>query len=84
MTVPHPGSSSSRGLGGSGEQAEQFEDLLARLPYDQREVIVLHLHHGTRFSEIAEAQHVSINTVQSRYRYGMDKLRSMLNGEVKE
>jgi DNA-directed RNA polymerase specialized sigma24 family protein len=28
-------------------------------------------------------QDVSINTVQSRYRYGLDKLRSILDGEVK-
>ena len=31
---------------------------------------------------IAEAQGESINTVQGRYRYGLDKLRSLLASEV--
>ena len=64
------------------EQSGRLEDLLARLPYEQREVVVLHLHHGMRFREIAGALGVSINTVQSRYRYGLDKLRSIMNGVV--
>jgi RNA polymerase sigma-70 factor (ECF subfamily) len=64
------------------EESDRLQDLLARLAYEQREVIVLHLHHGMRFREIAGAVGVSINTVQSRYRYGLDKLRSIANGEV--
>jgi RNA polymerase sigma factor (sigma-70 family) len=66
---------------GSDESAK-MQDLLGRLPYEQREVIILHLHHGMRFREIAKALDVSINTVQSRYRYGLDKLRSIVNSEV--
>ncbi len=61
------------------EESGQLQDLLAQLPYEQREVIVLHLHHEMRFREIAKALGISINTVQSRYRYGLDKLRSILN-----
>ena len=64
------------------EESDKLHELLARLPYEQREVIVLHLHHGMRFREIASTLGVSINTVQSRYRYGLDKLRSIVNGEV--
>jgi RNA polymerase sigma-70 factor (ECF subfamily) len=64
------------------EQNLQLQELLARLPYEQREVIVLHLHQEMRFREIAEALGVSINTIQSRYRYGLDKLRSILNSMV--
>ena len=66
------------------EQSGRMEDLLARLPYEQQEVIVLHLHHGMRFREIAGALGISINTAQSRYRYGLDKLRSIMNGVVRE
>lgn len=66
------------------EESGRLEDLLAQLPYEQREVIVLHLHHEMRFRQIAEALGVSINTVQSRYRYGLDKLRLILNGVVTE
>jgi RNA polymerase sigma-70 factor (ECF subfamily) len=64
------------------EESDGLQDLLGRLPYEQREVIVLHLHHSMRFREIAKALDVSINTVQSRYRYGLDRLRSIVNGEV--
>ncbi|MFH1719101.1 MAG: sigma-70 family RNA polymerase sigma factor [Planctomycetota bacterium] len=64
------------------EQARRVEALLGALPYEQREVVVLHLHHEMRFREIAESLGVSINTVQSRYRYGLDKLRSILNSMV--
>jgi len=35
-----------------------------------------------RFREIAMAIGISINTVQSRYRYGLDRLRSILNSVV--
>ena len=64
------------------EESKRLDDLLARLPYEQREVIVLRLHHKMRFREIAKGLDVSINTVQSRYRYGLDKLRSIVNGEA--
>jgi RNA polymerase sigma-70 factor (ECF subfamily) len=64
------------------EESGWLNDLLDRLPYEQREVIVLHLHHEMRFREIAKSLGISINTVQSRYRYGLDKLRSILNSMV--
>ncbi len=66
----------------AGEESEMLYGMLLQLPYEQREVIVLYLHHGMKFRQIAGVQGVSINTVQSRYRYGLDKLRSLLNGEV--
>lgn len=65
------------------EESQQLINLLSKLPYDQCEVIVLHLHHGLKFWEIAKLQCVSVNTIQSRYRYGLNKLRSMLDGEVR-
>ena len=43
---------------------------------------LVHLHHEMRFKEIAEALGISINTVQSRYRYGLDKLRLIMNSMV--
>jgi DNA-directed RNA polymerase specialized sigma24 family protein len=36
------------------------------------------------FREVAKWQKVSIKTVQSRYRYGLGKLRELLNSEVTE
>ncbi|MHC4525182.1 MAG: RNA polymerase sigma factor [Planctomycetota bacterium] len=51
-----------------------LQQTLLKIPYEQREVILLHLHHDMTFQEIASAQGVSINTIQSRYRYGLEKL----------
>ncbi len=51
---------------------------LGKLPDQQREVISLHLHGEMTFKEIAQLQQTSINTIQSRYRYGLDKLRQLL------
>lgn len=64
------------------EQSGRLTQLLGRVAYEQREVIVLHLHQEMRFKEIAEALGISINTAQSRYRYGLDKLRSIINSMV--
>lgn len=66
----------------SAELSAQVEHAMAQLPYDQREVIFLHLHSGMKFREIAESQNVLLNTVLSRYRYGLEQLRSQLNDKV--
>ncbi len=64
------------------EQQRHLENALSALPHEQREVILLRHFSGFRFKKIAQMQNVSINTVQGRYRYGLDKLRSLLNGEL--
>jgi RNA polymerase sigma factor (sigma-70 family) len=66
-----------------GEELRRLSWSLAELPYEQREVLLLHIYSGMRFRAIARSQAVSINTVQGRYRYALDKLRSMLDGEAK-
>ncbi|NLZ04437.1 MAG: sigma-70 family RNA polymerase sigma factor [Phycisphaerae bacterium] len=67
----------------SREFVAQLDTAMAELPDEQREVIVLHLQSRLRFREIARLQGISVNTAQSRYRYGLDKLRSSLNSEVR-
>lgn len=64
------------------EELQQLSNALAQLPYSQREAITLHLQAGMKFREIAMFQDVPINTAQSRYRCGLDKLRSLFNSEV--
>jgi len=66
------------------EQLRKLSDAMNELPYEQREAIALRIHANMEFRQIAELQNVSTKTVQSRYRYGLDKLRSTLNGEVKK
>ena len=65
------------------EELKQLSSALAQLPYYQREVIILRMHSGVSFRQIAKLQDASINTVQSRYRYGLNKVRSILDNEVK-
>ena len=67
-----------------GEELRRLTRALEQLPYEQREVLILHVHGGMKFTAIARQQDVSINTVQGRYRYALDKLRSMLDGEVRK
>ncbi|MHC4543563.1 MAG: sigma factor-like helix-turn-helix DNA-binding protein, partial [Planctomycetota bacterium] len=64
------------------EQLRLLSSALARLPYEQREVIVLHIHGQMRFRVIAKSLGISVNTVKGRYRYGIHKLRSFLNSEI--
>ena len=66
------------------EQLQELSRAVAELPYEQREAIVLRLHGEMRFRQIAKVQNISIKTAQSRYRYGLDKLRSILDGEVRK
>jgi RNA polymerase sigma-70 factor (ECF subfamily) len=64
------------------DDAEQIGQALKQLPYDQCEVILLHLQSGLTFQAIAQGLDLSINTVRSRYRYGLEKLRNLLKGEL--
>ena len=66
------------------EELSRWSKTMARLPYEQREVVILHLRAGMKFREIATLQDMSVNTVKGRYRYGLNKLRSILNGEVEK
>ena len=68
----------------SAETLQRVGDAVAQLPYEQREVILLRLHAGLTFGTIAKSQKISIHTVQSRYRYGLQKLQSMLNSEAEQ
>jgi RNA polymerase sigma-70 factor (ECF subfamily) len=63
---------------------EQLEGALAELPIEQREVVVLKLWEERTFEEIAEICGIPANTAASRYRYGLDKLRTMLRPVYEE
>ena len=64
------------------EELRLLSSALAELPHEQREVIALHIHGQMRFRVIAKSLDISVNTVKGRYRYGIRKLRSILNGEI--
>jgi RNA polymerase sigma-70 factor (ECF subfamily) len=66
----------------SDEQSRQIADAMAQLPYEQREVIALHLNAAMKLRHIARLQNVPASTIKGRYQYGLQKLRSALNGRL--
>lgn len=66
------------------EQLVLLGRALCELPYEQREVISLRMEVDMKFRRIATLQNASVNTVKGRYRYGIAKLRSLLNSEVEK
>ena len=59
---------------------EELELAVAELPEDQRAVFVAHEIDGRGFREMAEEMGVSINTLLSRKRYAVRRLRERLEG----
>jgi RNA polymerase sigma-70 factor (ECF subfamily) len=66
------------------EQLTLLGRALQELPYEQREVICFRMEMDMTFRQIAARQNASVNTVKGRYRYGISKLRSLVNGEVEK
>jgi RNA polymerase sigma-70 factor, ECF subfamily len=62
------------------EQAFRVElaNALRELPPEQRTAVYLKLWEGLTFEQIAAILEIPANTAASRYRYGLDKLRSLL------
>jgi RNA polymerase sigma-70 factor (ECF subfamily) len=65
------------------ERLQRLSSAMKSLPYEQSEVITLRFEENMTFRQIAGLQKTSISTVHGRYRYGIEKLRSLLNSEVK-
>ena len=66
------------------ELSRQLDYAMNRLPYEQREAIVLYLHGRLKFRAIGRLQNVSTKTAHKRYRAGLDGLRAMLNSELEK
>jgi len=64
------------------EQFVRLTEVIGQLPFEQREVIMLKLHGGLSFRAISKNLGLPLGTVQSRYRYGLERMRKELNGEV--
>ena len=64
------------------ERLERLSGAMVCLPYEQREVITLRMEANMTLRQIAGVQKTSVSTVNARYRYGIEKLRSLLNSEV--
>ena len=64
------------------EERRAVEQAIARLPDEQREVLLLREKTELTFEQIAEISGLSPNTVKSRMRYALVNLRKSLKGVV--
>jgi len=64
--------------------AAEIMKVVAMLPAQQREVVVLKALEQLTFAEVAELSGESINTVASRYRSAVQSLRKLLEGDEDE
>ena len=64
------------------EELASLSEALKQLPYEQREVVCCHIEMGMPLRQIALLQKVPLNTAKGRYRYGIEKLRILLDGKM--
>lgn len=67
---------------GQAEHHHILAKAMCSLPDEQRRVVALRILGTLRFREIARLSNESIHTIQGRYRYGLQRLKSLLNGEL--
>ncbi len=68
-------------LAAQEETAEALDRAMAHLPPKQQAVVLLHDAEGLTFQEIGDSLHESLNTVKSRYRRAVERLKILLNTE---
>ena len=64
----------------SNPHGRRLDQALRSLPSEQREVVAMKIDGELTFAQIAQVKGLSINTVASRYRYALEKLRRALKG----
>jgi len=55
----------------------RIEEILENLPIDQAEILRLKFIDSLNFVEISDILNVNINTIKSRYKYAINKLRNL-------
>ena len=60
------------------DERENIKNAFAQLPADQKEVLELNYFKGLNHQEISDLLKLSLGTVKSRIRLGMEKLRRIL------
>jgi RNA polymerase sigma factor (sigma-70 family) len=63
------------------EKIATVRNLLERLPYEQREVVILRHYAGLSFKEISKMLDININTALGRMHYAVIKMREMVEKE---
>lgn len=58
-----------------------LRELLQGIPLEQREVVILRIHDGLKFREIAKIAGCSVSTAKSRFRLGIAGIRKKIETE---
>lgn len=58
---------------------QRITTLLSQLPLSQRQVIEMHITDGLTFAEISRTLHLPETTLKSRYKTGINNLRTKIN-----
>lgn len=74
--------SSNKSLQTQEEEYIRLNQLLNEIPFEQAEVIRLRIYGNLSFLEIAQIFELSVSTIKSRFKYGIDKLRQKTNGKM--
>ena len=61
------------------QEYERIKKLFDLIPEEQAEVIQMRTIDGLAFTEISEILEIPITTVKSRFKYGVDKIKSKIN-----
>jgi RNA polymerase sigma-70 factor, ECF subfamily len=69
---------------GNQEHVLTLQRALRDLPEEQRETVFLRIWSGMTLLEIADATETPLNTVASRYRYALEKLRHCLRPNLQK
>ena len=59
----------------SGSLCSTIETLISMLPDDQRRIVMMRYYQDLSFKEIADLEHISINTALGRMRYALINMR---------
>lgn len=65
------------------EEFSRINNVLKTLPYEQAEVIRMKIIDELNFVEIAHLMEVPVTTVKSRFKYGIDKLKTIVHSKKK-
>ena len=60
------------------EKTKMVRDLLDKIPFEQREVVIMRHYGGFSFKEISEILNININTALGRMHYAILKMRELL------
>lgn len=62
------------------EEVKEVMDAIKELPENQRDIVMMRIHYGLKFKDIAEELDVKLNTVLGRMRYARINIPKIIDG----